>query len=42
MDLIAPIVALIISILGVVFNALKMNMQRRKIRGDTRQWEREF
>lgn len=41
-ELITAVVALIVSISGIVLNALQMNMQRRKIRGDTRQWEREF
>lgn len=41
-ELITAVVALIVSVSGIVLNALQMNIQRRKIKGDTRQWEQEF
>lgn len=41
-EFIAAIVAIIVSIAGILANALQIEIQRRKLQGDRRQWEREF
>ena len=41
-ELITAVVALVVSVSGIVVNALQIDMQRRKIQGDRRQWEQEF
>ena len=41
-ELITAVSALIVSVSGILFSALRIEMQRRKIQGDRRQWEREF
>ena len=41
-EFITAVVALIVSVSGIVVNALQIDMQRRKTQGDRRQWEREF
>lgn len=41
-EFITAVVALIVSVAGIVVNALQIDMQRRKTQGDRRQWELEF
>ena len=41
-EFITAVVALIVSVSGIVVNALQIDLQRRKTQGDRRQWEREF
>jgi hypothetical protein len=39
-ELITAVAALIVSILGVLVNALQLGIQRRKLKDDRKQWER--
>ncbi|MGD1942353.1 MAG: hypothetical protein ACFB0G_13675 [Leptolyngbyaceae cyanobacterium] len=41
-ELITAAFALVVSVVGILVNALQTDIQRRKMQGDRRQWEREF
>jgi hypothetical protein len=38
-EFITAIVALIVSISGILINALQLDIQRRKLKDDKRQWD---